>query len=128
MVREDILGGLKNALERGDSLEKAKGSFISAGYPKNEVEEAAASLEKVQIKKKEIPTLFTANLEPAAPSTMADNLGPTSEKKVISPGSRIIKPLPQIKVKRKVHYWMIPLIIAISVAIAYLVYSLLLAQ
>lgn len=42
MVREDIVAGLKNAVERGYSLELAKKSFISAGYSKEEVEEASA--------------------------------------------------------------------------------------
>ena len=36
-----IAGGLKNALERGDSLEKAKATFINAGYNKEEVDQAA---------------------------------------------------------------------------------------
>ena len=41
MVREDIVAGLRNAIERGYSLEQAKQSFVSAGYPRAEVEEAA---------------------------------------------------------------------------------------
>ncbi|MCX8159011.1 MAG: hypothetical protein N3D20_01830 [Candidatus Pacearchaeota archaeon] len=41
MVNEEILAGLKNALSRGYSLEKAMLSFINAGYNANEVREAA---------------------------------------------------------------------------------------
>ena len=41
MVREDIVAGLRNAVERGYSLEIAKQSFISAGYSAAEVEAAA---------------------------------------------------------------------------------------
>lgn len=41
MVRDDIVAGLKNAIERGDSLEKAKQSFMSAGYSYEEVEAAS---------------------------------------------------------------------------------------
>jgi hypothetical protein len=115
MVREDILGGLKNALERGDTLQEAKDSFISAGYSKADVEEAAASLEKVQINKKiEVPTLYTATLQaPAAPS---------------KPGEKPEKPLPQIKVKRKFQLFLLIPIVLVSAAIAYLVYSIFLAQ
>ena len=40
-MREDIYGGLKNALEHGDSLEKAIRSFINAGYKESEVRETA---------------------------------------------------------------------------------------
>jgi len=43
-MREDIVAGLKNAFERGESMEKAVNAFINAGYNKNEVEEAAKSL------------------------------------------------------------------------------------
>ncbi len=43
-MREDIIAGLKNALERGSTLEKAVESFINAGYSPAEVKEAAQSL------------------------------------------------------------------------------------
>ncbi len=43
-MRKDIFGGLKNALERGDDLEKAVRSFITAGYQETEVREAAQAL------------------------------------------------------------------------------------
>ncbi len=41
---EEIVGGLRNALERGVSLDKAVASFISAGYNPIEVRQAAQSL------------------------------------------------------------------------------------
>lgn len=44
MVREDILGGLKIALSKGQSLESAMQSFYNAGYKKEEIEEAARAL------------------------------------------------------------------------------------
>jgi FtsZ-interacting cell division protein ZipA len=44
MVREELTTGLKNALTRGESLERAMNSLISAGYSQAEVNEAANSL------------------------------------------------------------------------------------
>ncbi|MEK6898483.1 MAG: hypothetical protein AABW79_00105 [Nanoarchaeota archaeon] len=44
-MREDILGGLKNALERGSSLEEAIRSFTNAGYIEKEVREAATFIQ-----------------------------------------------------------------------------------
>jgi len=41
MVRQDILGGMKNAIEHGSSIEQAKQSFLNAGYSPEEVDEAA---------------------------------------------------------------------------------------
>jgi hypothetical protein len=44
MVNEEILGGLKSALERGQSLQKAMMSLYNSGYKKEEIEEAARNL------------------------------------------------------------------------------------
>lgn len=41
MVRSDIFAGLKNALDRGESLQKAKKVLINSGYDAKEVEEVA---------------------------------------------------------------------------------------
>ncbi len=42
-MRDEIWAGLKNAIERGASLEQAVQSFISAGYNPIEIKEAAGS-------------------------------------------------------------------------------------
>ncbi len=41
---EELIGGLKNALDRGETLTKAKQSFISAGYKPAEV---ATAVQKI---------------------------------------------------------------------------------
>ena len=41
MPNQEILGGLRHSLNRGESLEKAMLSFYNAGYKKEEIEEAA---------------------------------------------------------------------------------------
>ena len=43
-MREDIIAALKNALERGESLERAMQSLINAGYNPIEVRQAGESL------------------------------------------------------------------------------------
>lgn len=43
----ELVGGLKNAFERGESFEKAKQSFINAGYKPSEVESAVPELRKL---------------------------------------------------------------------------------
>ena len=45
-MKEELLGGLKNAIERGSSLEKAVQSMINSGYNPKEVREAADLLTK----------------------------------------------------------------------------------
>jgi len=44
MTKEEIAAGLKNALDRGSSIEEAVQSFVNAGYNANEVMEAASLL------------------------------------------------------------------------------------
>ena len=46
MVREDILGGLKSALSKGESLRQAMMSFYNAGYKKEDIEAAARALQQ----------------------------------------------------------------------------------
>ena len=41
MVRQDIVAGLRNALERGYSLEQAKKTLLNSGYNQGDVLEAA---------------------------------------------------------------------------------------
>ncbi|MEK6926847.1 MAG: hypothetical protein AABX11_00290 [Nanoarchaeota archaeon] len=40
-MNEDLIGGIRNALERGYSLDKIISSFINAGYSPEEVQDAA---------------------------------------------------------------------------------------
>ena len=46
MVNEGILRGLKLALSKGESLKQAMMTFYNAGYKKEEIEEAAGTLQK----------------------------------------------------------------------------------
>jgi hypothetical protein len=48
MVNEEILGGLKSALERGQPLQKAMMTLYNSGYKKEEIEEAARNLMEQQ--------------------------------------------------------------------------------
>ena len=41
-MKEEIIGGLHNALDRGETIETAMQTFINAGYSANEVREAAS--------------------------------------------------------------------------------------
>lgn len=73
MVRQDILAGLRNAVERGYSLEKAKQSFISSGYSREEVDEASqfvhsGSLNYTQQQNIEMPTPAKAAQRAILPS------------------------------------------------------------
>lgn len=48
MPVEEIADGLKYAVSKGEPLEKAMMSFFNAGYPKQEIEQAARSLNLIQ--------------------------------------------------------------------------------
>jgi len=58
MIREDILGGIKAALTRGESIERSKITLENAGYKKEDIEEAIRVLhmqqpETMQIQKEQ---------------------------------------------------------------------------
>lgn len=77
MVSQDILGGLKVALAKGKSLEETMQAFYNAGYPKEEIEEAARML----------------NQPPAIPQSQAQQ--PMQKKMPVLPGMQV-KPTPQL--------------------------------
>lgn len=48
MVKEDLVHGLLHATQKGESLEKAMMSFYSAGYSKEDIEEAAKEVVRIK--------------------------------------------------------------------------------
>ncbi|PXY71305.1 hypothetical protein CXX78_01815 [Candidatus Parvarchaeota archaeon] len=83
-MRDDILGGLKNALERGENINKAIVSLINAGYSEKEVKEAANFLQG-----------GTPNLQ------QSDNNLPQVEKKVQNIQTPV-KKFPQPKINQNI--------------------------
>lgn len=72
MANRDLVAGLRNAVERGYSLERAKQSFISAGYPREEVEEASRSIYSgsvLEAGRQQMPRLAAA-VQPSRPEPM----------------------------------------------------------
>jgi len=63
MVREDILGILKTALQKGKNLPQTVQSLINAGYPEAEVNEASKSVENYVFQ----PTQVQRPVKPATP-------------------------------------------------------------
>lgn len=61
MVRQDILGGLRVALFKGESLQSAMQSFYNSGYKKEDIEEAAQALYS------ENPQTRQASQQPSSP-------------------------------------------------------------
>jgi len=97
MAREDIITALKNAVDRKEPLESAKKTLIAAGYPPSDVEAAAKEVKEVTA-----PAEFLA--------------------KAPVPGQA--KP-PSPKAKKKITKWLIIFIIAISLLVVGLLYSIL---
>lgn len=64
-MNDEILGGLRNALERGDTLQKAMMTFYNAGYKKEEIEEAARFLSQNPIPVSPSPSSISPSPTPA---------------------------------------------------------------
>jgi len=119
-MNDDLISGLKNAIERGASMEQAVNSFISAGYNPQEVRAAARELtggdsESVMsiVGENEVKSEVVKNPEEQPMSTQPQPL-PTNIQKDNS--------------EEKKRTWIIILIIAMIIlflgAIGFLVYLL----
>ncbi|MEM3091308.1 MAG: hypothetical protein QXD05_01110 [Candidatus Pacearchaeota archaeon] len=58
MVKEEIVEGLKMALSKGESLEKAMMSFFNAGYLKEDIEDAARYLQAPKLNSNKIQNFY----------------------------------------------------------------------
>ena len=81
---QELIGGLKNAVDRGETLVKAQQSFVNAGYSKEEVVAAARKIPAGDLQKKtpvaapnpqavpvqKVPTMTTAPVKKKASKTM----------------------------------------------------------
>jgi len=55
MARQDLITCLKNALERGYDIEKAKKSLTNAGYNPEEVNEATMQISNLNVSRLSVP-------------------------------------------------------------------------
>ena len=58
MPKEEIVEGLKQAVSKGEPLEKATASFFNAGYKKEDIEEAARVLQMPAISQPQFQQQF----------------------------------------------------------------------
>jgi hypothetical protein len=71
---QELIGGLQNALLRGETIDKAKQSFISAGYKPEEIEAAAHKISitpkaNQQPSTKPIPIPIKQSIQPQITTT-----------------------------------------------------------
>ncbi len=87
MAREDIIGGLKVALSKGETLEEAMQSFYNSGYKKEEIEEAARVLQSGGFQQQ------LANTIEAKPIVKALQLQPPIQQPIIQQNSPVQQPI-----------------------------------
>jgi hypothetical protein len=79
MTKEDIIAGLKQAIERGANLEQAKQSFINAGYSSEEVEDSARALSGIP-QTRPIPTQPTPPKQITTQTSQPTRIQPPQKK------------------------------------------------
>jgi hypothetical protein len=108
--KTELIGGLRNALERGETIDKAKKSFENAGYEKAEIEDA---LSKMQVPGQEAAT--------SAPSSGVPTQNPAQGQTQPIIKRQQTKVLPtQKRPKLKKHLPKILIIIMVIIAIGIL--------
>lgn len=73
---QELIGGLQNALSRGEDINKAKQSFISAGYKPEEIEAAA---QKISTAPRIIQQAPSTPAQPTTPTQQTTQPQPTPE-------------------------------------------------
>jgi len=72
-MQDEIVAGIKNAMERGESLEQAMQSFINAGYNSAEVQAAGSMLSEGAIKIANTEQPITPEVKKPLPVFSAQN-------------------------------------------------------
>jgi hypothetical protein len=104
MVNPDLVGGLKSALERGESLKQGMMSLFNSGYKREEIEDAARNLNST-------PTLGIVQPKSLSPINPLPKTPSVPEKKEEKKQKLIpvkVQPYPQLQVApqvQKVSYY-----------------------
>jgi uncharacterized membrane protein YukC len=116
-MREEILSGLKNAIERGTPLEKAVKSFINAGYNPAEVRAAADNLTNGA---KTIEEYTSSKSNTKNNQSIINNSSVKPISKNTQDNNQKSQELPNVK-KRKLKKWIIIGLIAATVLITIII-------
>ena len=115
---EEILGGLKNAMGRGETLQMARLSFLNAGYKPHIVDLAASRIsgQGVSVVEQQpvpqaanIPAPQAPNVAPQAPNVAPANLNLYAQRPPAQQG--------QMVRKRAIPYWAIIMMLIMSLGI-----------
>lgn len=83
---QELIGGLKNALDRGESLAKAKQSFLNAGYKPEEINSAVQKM----------PSTTSQVSNPVSDSRASKNIAKVSQPQVSKfQPTKTAQPLPK---------------------------------
>ena len=133
-MREDILGGLRNALERGQGIDEAIKSFTSAGYDAAEVQSAAEFLTHGENIQPDPNMTQTANQRNASFQSNPVAAQQNAQSKASWPTHQgQIKPLPQQQQMQQMQQkpaggvskvWIITLSIVLLILVGFLVGSI----
>lgn len=111
---KELIGGLKNALERGETLMKAKTTLLNAGYKQEDVEAAAKKVSQPLT-----PQAISQNPTPQSPPATQKNLKSTLQQPP-QPTPQNLAPqppqtIPQNPVPKKKMSFLIKFLIAFAV-------------
>ena len=112
--RQDIISGIKQAIEHGSSIEQAKKSFLNAGYPLQDVEDSARVFSGVIT---QYPQQYTPQSVPQPSSQPV-----FSQKPIMPPTTNIVmSPNPNIQKKSKSMLFIILLAVVLVLLLGTLV-------
>ncbi len=111
MVRQDILTGLRNALERGHSLEQAQKTLYNSGYSARDINEASRYLAG-GLKNNDIKNYIQPQPINNIRNTQLNNEPPTKQIQQL-PQYDVHKQIPQSHKHSSASFWILFIILAI---------------
>lgn len=123
----ELVGGIKNSIDRGEELNKVKQSFINAGYGKEEIEDATAMLGLSEniVQQKIIPPNKKEITKPlptiAKLPVKKSIISKPFPKKIVFPSTREVQKLPVAKFTEPTKLNKVLVIILILLGILFVV-------
>jgi hypothetical protein len=116
----DLIGGVKNAMERGQDMNKIRQSFVNAGYKKEDVEDAINSSNSIYATANQNPIPQNQTQQtPIQPALEAPSPQQTSQQNQPQSPSfqQLPSPTPTQPKEKKSHLWIILIVASILILI-----------
>ena len=107
----DLIGGVKNAMDRGQNMNNIRQSFVNAGYKKEEVEQAIQETNSIYSQSTQQVQVQQAQPTPSPQTTEQQNQ--TTQPQF----QQLPSPVQAQPTEKKSHLWLVLIIVSILILV-----------